>query len=90
MEKLLNSLFYIFAPAKTFSRTVVLTGTLVALPREVCRRVTLQNNNNDLIFTSHKGGEFEAVNASIFDIESDNTNHIMVKGTGDLCYLVHL
>lgn len=86
---ILQTLSHILAPTKSYTRTQAVSGTSAFLAKEPCRRVTLQNNGNALLFKINGGDEFTAADPSSFEIEVTSTDMITVKGTGTLNYIVH-
>lgn len=93
--KRLRQISHNTAPASDVSRSVVLTGSLVSLPLELCKYVTLMNTTGSSVsfqVNSPTSGTSAATislpTGSGVTIETCETDNVKVSGSGTLSYIV--
>jgi hypothetical protein len=76
-------------PSNTVTRTVVLTGTLTALPAEDCIMIEIFNSDTTAVTVQANGGSNNLLPENSYTpYYTNNTNTILVSGTGTLTYTV--
>ncbi len=90
LEGLINKVFnFQKNPGIDYTTSVLLTGTLTALPARACLAVTIINSTGtDLIISVNSAIPITILDGTILTFSVTNTELIQVQGTGALGYVI--